>query len=56
MKSGLNHRGGKGKAEMDTLSTGVASGWMAYPVVNQSTRGVAIYLLDILSVRRITVS
>jgi hypothetical protein len=29
---------------------------MAYPVVNQSNRGVAIYLLDILSVRRIRVS
>jgi hypothetical protein len=41
---------------MLALSTSAASGWMAYPVVNQSNRGVAIYLLDILSVRRIRVS
>src|ERR1019366_9158298 len=47
---------GKRKAEMLALSTSAASGWMGYPVVNQSNRGVAIYLLDILSVRRIRVS
>jgi len=29
---------------------------MAYPVVNQSNRGLAIYLLDILSLRRVRVS
>src|ERR1019366_3686875 len=49
-------QGGKGKAEMLALSTSAASGWTAYPVLNQSNRGVAIYLLDILSVRRIRVS
>ena len=41
---------------MHALSTGVASGWMAYPVVDQSNRGVAIYWLDIARVRRISAS
>jgi hypothetical protein len=43
---------GRGKAEIHALSTSGMHGWMAYPIANQSSRGISIYMLDIANVCR----